>query len=198
MRQFAFWTVALLCSCSSKQEKSSLTTVDNDSIASKAISTDTIADIGDKQNPLYGIIYRDDNEVLQLKDFKEVGGSVMMDFTDNLGNYKFGISEFLNNTKHILTFERLIKEPDNPKSKFKILDTLNIDVADQNGYVSYCKCRQDTTFDYEIIALVTAEENKEFYDKIIKAWRADTKTGTIYPIRNLAGINCVNPGYGAD
>ena len=198
MRQFAFWTIAFLWSCSSRQENSSLTTVDNDSITSKVVSMDMTGNIGDKQNPLYGIIYRDNNEVLQLKNFKEVGGSVMDGFTDNLGNYKFGISEFINNTKHILTFEQLIKEPDKPKSKFKILDTLNIDVIDRNGYVSYCTCRQDTIFDYEIIALVIADEDKEFYNKIIKAWRADTKTGTILPIQNLAGINCVNPGYGAD
>jgi len=198
MRLFGLLSFAILWCCSSRHEKSSLTTVDNDSVASKIISIDTTIEIGDKQNPLYGIIYWDNNEVLQLKDFKEVGGSVMMDFTDNLGNYKFGISEFINNTKHILTFEQFIREPNNPKSKFKILDTLNINLTDKDGYVSYCECRQDSTFDYEIIALVITDEDKEYYDKIIRAWRADTETGTINPIKNVSGINCVNPGYGVD
>jgi len=45
---------------------------------------------------------------------------------------------------------------------------------------------------------VIVDEDKEFYDKIVSAWRADTKTGTISPIGNVARISCVNPGYGVD
>jgi hypothetical protein len=186
------WTVK-----KSVDEKFELVDEEVEAISKTEHRVDDTTNLGDRPNPLYGIIYRDNNEVTQLKDYKEVGGSIIDNVKDNLNNFKFGFSEFKNSTRHVITFERIISQPNNSQVEYQILDTLNIDVPIKNGYISYCTCRQDTTFDYEIIALVIAED-KEYYDKIIRAWRADTKTGKIYPLKNVAGINCVNRGYRAD
>lgn len=153
---------------------------------------------GDRQNPLYGIIYRHEKEVPQFKNYKDIGGSVIDNIKDKSGNYEFGISHLTDSIRHILTFEQFIREPNNPQPKYQILDTINIDNIKENEFITYCNCRQETIFDPEIIALVIADEDKEYYDKIVRAWRADTKAGKIILIENTTGINCINEGYGLD
>ncbi len=153
---------------------------------------------GDRQNYLCGIIYRHEKEVPQLKNYKDVGGSVIDNIKDNSSNYEFGIAHLTDSIRHILIFEKFVREPNNSQPKYQILDTINIGIIRENEYIAYCHCRQDTTFDPEIIALVVADEDKEYYDKIVRAWRADTKIGKIILLKNTKGINCVNEGYGLD
>ena len=155
-------------------------------------------DFGDRQNPLYGIIYRLEKEVTQFKNYKDIGGSVIDNTKDEAGNYKFGISHLTNNVRHILTFEQFIREPNNPQPRYQILDSINIDNIKEIEYITYCICRQDSIYDPQIIALVIADEEQEYYDKIVRAWRADTETGEIVLIKNTKGINCINEGYGLD
>ena len=152
------------------------------------------SDFGDRQNPLYGIIYRDEKEVPQFKNYKNVGGSVMYNFKDEAENYKFGISHLTDSIRNILTFEQFISEPNNPQPKYQILDTINIDNIKEYEIITYCECRQDTIFDPQIIALIKAEQDNDYY-RIVRAWRADTKTGKIVLIKNTNGINCNLPSY---
>src|SRR6266446_4215147 len=153
---------------------------------------------GNRQNPLYGVIYRDTKEVAQFKNYKDIGGSVIGNIKDKSGDYEFGISYLTDSVRNILTFEKFVREPNNPQPKYLILDTINIDQLKENEYITFCDCRQDTISDPEIIAIVIADDNKEYYYKIVKAWRADTKTGRITIIKNTKGINCINEGYGLE
>ncbi len=150
------------------------------------------------KNSLIGIIYRDPKEVAQFKNYRNMGGSVIENYKDTSLNYEFGIAHFSDSVKNILTFERIIIESDNPQPKYKILDTINIDNIKENQYITFCKCRQDSIIDPQIIALVIPEDDKEIYTKILRAWRADTKTGKIKLIRNTKRINCINESYGLD
>jgi hypothetical protein len=126
-------------------------------------------DFGNRKNPLYGIIYRHEREVPQFKNFKDIVGSVIANFKDKVGNYEFGISHLTDSIRHILSFEQFIREPNNPQPKYQILDTINIDNINENEYITYCNCRQDTIFDPQIVALVIADEDEEYYDKIVRA-----------------------------
>ena len=63
-------------------------------------------------------------------------------------------------------------------------------------YISYQLCRKDTVDDSEIIALVELEQ-KQYFNRVKKAWRADRKQRKIIPI-DIKNIDCFNEGYGAE
>ena len=54
----------------------------------------------------------------------------------------------------------------------------------EDEYLTFCSCLKDSISNPEIIALVKAEDDKEYYDKIVKAWRANRETGEIEIIKS--------------
>jgi hypothetical protein len=156
-------------------------------------------EFGDRQNPLYGKIFRNTSDIPELRNFTSMGGSVMEAGKTEKDDYRFGVGSYRDKNDFIVCiFEEFLKAEEKGKVKYKILDTINIGQVKETEYLTYCNCRQDTIWDSEIIALVIADHDNEFYERIIKAWRANTKTGKIEIIKNLKGINCSNEGYGAD
>lgn len=155
--------------------------------------------VEENKNTLEGIIYRDKNEIKELQKYQDAGGAVIEYAQDTSLNMEFGISQLIDtiNNRTIILFEKFIDEKGNPKPKYQIIDTINIENLADNEAVEYCNCRQDTIRDSEIIAIIKRED-KEYYTEIKKAWRADTKTGKIVPINNLKNINCENAAYGAE
>lgn len=159
------------------------------------VVTDTIA--VEETNELEGIIFREISEIPQLKDYEDQSGTILRE-SDSLGNYKYAIGQYGNDKNFLIILEEIIKEPGDQKSKFRILDTLNIPKLNPDEIIAYATCRLDKKDDSEIIAIVKSHssDDVEFYSHIIKAWRADTKTKKIVPIKDLKGIDCVNEGYG--
>ena len=154
---------------------------------------------GNKQNPLYGKVFRETEDIPVLRQWDNGGGGRVIDTgKDKNGGYRFGI-DYLKDDKEnmVCIFEEFVQSEDQGKVNYKILDTINIGKLKDNEAFSFSGCRQDTMLDSEIIAVAIAEEDKEYHDKIVKAWRADTKTGRIEPIKNIKGITCVNMEYGA-
>ena len=160
-------------------------------------------DFGNRQNPLYGKVYRDIADVLGLKYGNESWGSRVIDASKNEnGDYRFGINFFTDdNEKNIICVFDEIIDNENGKPNYKILDTINIGKLKDNEYFVF-DCEQNhTIWDTEIFAVVIVENDNEFFDneffdKIVKAWRADTKTGKIKPIKNLKGLIGINDSYG--
>jgi hypothetical protein len=153
-------------------------------------------DFGNKQNSLYGKIFQliyDDTafritDVPELEHWNYLGGWSIGD--------RFGVEYFKDDNEDIVcVFEEYVQRDENGKSKRKILDTINIGKLKSNESFQYGTCRLNKTGDREIIAIVIVEGNKEFFNKIMKAWRADTKTGRIKQI-DIKGIDCENDGYG--
>jgi hypothetical protein len=149
--------------------------------------------IGNKNNALWGITFRNVTEIDRLKNFKDMGGSVMGP-TDANGNYNFGIAELGDSSgNYFLIFERFIYSK-GPNPRYQILDTLNIQNLKESEGITYCSCRKDSVLDDAILAIVEGLDS-EVYNRVIRAWRADTKTGIISPVSNLSGIVCSNDGY---
>lgn len=155
-------------------------------------------EVGNKSNPLYGKVFRDIEEIPELKNYKDIGGAVINSNKYENGDYRFGIAQLRNKNNQICILEEFIKSDIEGQVKYKILDTIQIQNIKGDEFVTYCNCRKDKTWDYEIIALVNADEETEFYNKIITVWRADTKTGKIYKINNTKDIDCMNEGFGVD
>ncbi len=156
-------------------------------------------DYGDRQNSLYGKIFRNIADIPELKNFTHIGSSVMDAGKMENGDYRFGVASYRDNKDFVICiFEEFLESNEKGKVNYKILDTINIGQIKETEFLSFCNCRQDTIWDSEIIALVVADYNYEYFDRIIRAWRADTYTGKIKIVKNLTGINCVNEGFGAD
>lgn len=81
---------------------------------------------------------------------------------------------------------------------YKILDTVHVGKIGEEVDLSICTCMQGIIPDNEIIALVKSDFGKEYYDEIIRAWRADTDNGKFRPIRHTKDIRCSNLGYGVN
>ena len=193
MKTLYFIPIIIFLSCNSTTSHSEIVE-SSDSI--KKMSKDTIT-FGNITNPLHNKIYRNVDELLGIKYEGTPSGAMLQG--DNIRKDKeFGISQIAINNRNIITFEEIIREDGNPKPKYLVLDTINVDNLKKSEFITYCNCRQDSVVDSEIIALIESEEDTEYYYKIIKAWRANTKTGKIIIIKNTKGINCINDGYGAE
>ncbi len=151
------------------------------------------AELGNKENPLFGKTYRKITDIPELKNWTTLGGGVI--YPKELENYdfKFGISNYKDeNGDIIFIFQEFIGHDEKGRTpESKILDTLNIGKLGNNEFAWYQQCRKDNIFDSEIIAIVFAEKCKKYEDKIVKAWRANTQTGKIQAFERIYGIDCV-------
>ncbi len=177
-------TATLLCCKNTEEQETEPTTVILDTL------------VTEKSNALSGTVYREITEVPQLKEYEKQASGLINNEAN--GNYKYAISKYSNDKNFVVIFQELVDETDKPNPKYKILDTLNIPQIAIEEQVAVCTCRLNKTPDSEIIAIVKAHgsDDVEYYDHVIKAWRADSKTQKIIPIEDVKGIDCINEMYG--
>lgn len=150
------------------------------------------AELGNKENPLYGKMYERITDIPELKNWTKLGGGVIYPKNPENKDFKFGISNYKNeNGDIIFIFNEFIENSKKGKyRKSKILDTLNIGKLNNNEHVWYQLCRKNKIVDSEIIAIVIDGECKNYEDNVVKAWRANTKTGKFQFIENRMDIDC--------
>ena len=161
-------------------------------------SWSSFSTIQNQKNPLYGKIFREINEIPGLGSYGHASGAVIDAGKSASGDYRFAAGYYTNDKNGICILNELLDDKENGKGqvKYKILDTINIRKLKSNEQLSLCNCRLGNKVDSEIVAISVVEENKEYFDQIVKAWRLNTRTGKISPIQNTKTINCVNEGYG--
>lgn len=187
--------VTLLFSCKEVSEKKLQTensAASEEIVTSPAETDEEIVEV----NSLKGIVFRDVSEIPQLKNYEMEEGAAIVLPNVSITDIKYGITRLRNQNSHLILLEEFIHENNNPKAKYKILETLIITGVKEDEYISICDCRLNGVSDDEIIAIVKADDEKEYFDRIVRAWRADSKSETIIPIRNLKNIDCENIGYG--
>lgn len=75
-----------------------------------------------------------------------------------------------------------------------MLDTLQLKIPNRRQDFVCVECQEHGIADKDIIALVQLDE-EEYFTTVLKAWRADTKMGKLYPI-DPNGIICLNETFG--
>ncbi len=115
---------------------------------------------------------------------------------DDSGNHNYAVTHIRKGKNDVLIFERIIRRKDSPKLDYKILDTISINTLNDSLEILYGVCRQDTVEKSEIIAIVYIDIEKTFFNRVIKAWKADISREKIIRIENLKGIDCINEGDG--
>ena len=138
------------------------------------------------KNSIFSKQYRDIHEFQCFKDYTEIGAAIIGETT-----YDYSISQLKNHELNVLLLNKVLP---GPKSTFEIIDTLQIRNLRETEYISYQICRKDSVPDSEIIAIVLFD-NAEYFSRVLKAWRANRKTGQIIEIETK-GIDCLNEGYG--
>ena len=155
------------------------------------------AQFGNRQNPLYGKVYRNFADVPELANWVDVGGVLV-----NHGNNNFAISIARDQNNNIIfIFVEIIRE--NEQRKEKIIDTLNIGrLRNNENYCLYCFKENEierSTADFNnVIGIYTDEydPDKDYFEEIVRAWRLNLKTGKFETIENLEEIKCPNDGAG--
>ena len=170
-------------SCQNKNEKSRSELIKSDS-AESILAANQENEPPDLQQ-FFGMKYKDDSD---LEPLKRNGGGTLY---DNKFEGTYGILDCSYQGFRILFLERLL---DDSTYHAEILDGIAVKVA-EDEFISIQLCQKEGTKDMEIIALSKLENEKEYYDQIKKAWRANRQTGKIEEI-SPSNIKCMNEGYG--
>jgi hypothetical protein len=141
------------------------------------------------KNSIFLKQYRDINEFEDFKDFTQISSAII----GETNKFDFSIAQIKNKELNVILLNKVVP---GLKSTFEILDTLQIRNLKETEYISYQLCRKDSINDSEIIAVVLFEDT-EYFTKVLKAWRANRKTGKIIEIETT-GIDCMNEGYGVE
>ncbi|WP_312793167.1 hypothetical protein [Sphingobacterium sp.] len=152
----------------------------------------------EQRNPLYGKVFREIHEIAELKSYRYSSGAIVETDKKANGDYRFAAGYFTNDNNGLCILEELLPDDEKGKGmvKYKILDTINIQKLQPDQQLSLCNCKLGDKPNSEIIAISQVDETKEYFDKIVKAWRIDTKTQKIVPLKDKKGISCLNEGYG--
>lgn len=136
-----------------------------------------------------GKIYRELKEIDFFKSYGDAGGTMI----ESYNGIDYCISHFYKNNKHLIVLNQILKL-DEQKVKYLALDMIEISGISEKNYISFGSCRKHKKSDSEIIA-VHVNEDEEYFNKIIIAWRADRIKSMIYEIKPEY-IDCANDGYG--
>lgn len=152
----------------------------------------------DQRNPLYGKVFREINEIAELKSYKYSTGAIVETDKHPQGDHRFAAGYFTNAKNGICILEEVLPDEKAGKGKVKymILDTINIQKLKPDQQLSLCNCKQGDKPNTEIIAISHVDEDKEYFNTIITAWRIDTQNQKIVRLKDTKGISCLNEGYG--
>lgn len=122
------------------------------------------------------------------------GSGFSLSNTNETGGYTIGICHSSTKTYYLLKKNQSVYG----KKTQLITDILEIDKEElRAGYKLTEYCETNNGIGADIIALVKATDNNpEYYTKIIKAWRANRKTGKFESIKKRKIKRCGNEGYG--
>lgn len=122
------------------------------------------------------------------------GSGFLLPYDNIAGSNEFGIAICYSSSKAYYLFVKY--QTVNDKRKSVITDILEIDKhkLSSNSLSEFCETVNGG--DGEILALVKdTKGNPEYYTKVIKAWRANRKTGKFEPIKRNIVKRCSNETY---
>jgi len=138
------------------------------------------------KNGIFGSLYSEIADLNQFKGYTEQEGSLIEPTHPN-----YGLSRIAKGGYQIIAFEKVV--PHGNKPNFMLLDTIHIGRLKPHQGVILTECRLYRRSIIEIVALVKMD-NAPYFKKVIKAWKANTKTNRFEQISTI-GIDCLNEGY---
>jgi len=126
---------------------------------------------------------------LNFEAMEDLGGAIIL---NRKPVHAFHL--YRNNSVIYLVLQKEIGR-DGRHAVWKVLDYIIIQNYGKDYTFNYVMCELNGEFTPEIAA-IAKYQGKQHFDKIVKAWKADLKSGKIFEI-DTKGIVCINEGYGA-
>lgn len=126
---------------------------------------------------------------LNFEAMQDLGGAIIL---NREPVHSFNLYRNKNVTYLVLQKEI---ESDGDHAVWKVIDYVIIENYGKDYTFCYGMCDLNGEFAPEIAAIAKYRDNDHF-DEILKAWKADLKSGKIIEIVTK-GIVCINEGYGA-
>jgi hypothetical protein len=127
-------------------------------------------------------------EINIFSGFEDFGGTVIDDRDDN----RRALGHIKKDSLHIILLEK-INEGSNPTRQ--ILDTIHFISNSENHYTDLIECEDIKDSNKKLLfGFHFYEEEKEYFDKIVFAWRVNLKDDRL-EIIEPKGIKCYNIGY---
>ena len=149
--------------------------------------------LGNKENPLFGKIYRDEVDIPELSRWEYIGGAVLgyAEIIDGRMGFRFAIDHFIDDNDNIFVFVELVGQRDERgRRKSKILDTVNIGKLKENEIIERPICLLVNSVEVcQILAVFVLKDKAyceysgylryDFYGNIelVRAWRINMDTG---------------------
>jgi len=128
-----------------------------------------------------------------LKDGLKVEGADVIG--DPFTGTVYSVSRISSAGSQMLWLESSSSRNEKGQPIWKVLDVIAAPTygKDQTLVIGFCKI--DDRSDPEVLAVVKYERDKKYFNKIIKAWRANRTKAKFEPI-TPKGISCLNESYG--
>jgi len=160
----------------------------------KEKNSDNISQTEQTEKTLFDLVYRKIEDIKYFKDF-DYNSSAVINYQDIKRKYAF--VEMQKQNKVILVFEKII-ETGQPKKKFQILDTIHLNVS-ENEFTSMGICQENGKRDSRIFTVIEKTKNYhdlEYFSKINRAWKANLESKKIEILAETKGIKCQNESHG--
>ncbi len=132
---------------------------------------------------------------------ESVGGRVVAETDEGLMDSLFLVNDLRpagvqSYVPTMVWFEKTIEilEPDRSRVILEVLDVLELPLIEENQTYVPGGCLSNGVSDSQVFA-IALDEDKEFYSKLLKVWRANVKTGKFEEISSKS-VECENVGYG--
>jgi hypothetical protein len=139
------------------------------------------------------IVYRDISELPQYRDFERTGGTLIGQTSGAPVRRRFAFGSIRRGDERRIILKRVLPQ-NGSRVSYQFLAELDVSSVDSTQGVGYGTCWRNGASN-DLIVAVFEYEDVEYYDKVSRAWLADTTNFTFEPI-DPSGVECVNDGYG--
>jgi len=123
-----------------------------------------------------------------FNSMEDLGGAIILD-RKPVHAFHF----YKNNAASYLVLKKEIGK-EGKKAIWQVIDYIVLPKYERNYVYCYVVCELNGESAPEI-AVIAEYQDKELFERIVKAWKADLKSGRIIEI-DTKGIICINEGYG--
>ncbi len=180
--------ILFLVSCNNTKNTDNLSKTTNDDLPTK--DTISLTEKVVQSDDLKEFRYRKLTDLKIFKDYTIIS-SVILD-SDNSKS----LSYLKNRDTHILALEEIL-ESSSSKVRFMLLDTVHYNSNNPNIITDLNECKNIDDTKMKNIVAFSEYEDKEYFDKTLKAWRIDLINNK-FELIDRNKVKCLNISFGYD
>lgn len=142
------------------------------------------------QDSIIGLEFKNHKQIEYLSSYEKISDTSVFE-----GNFepKHGILHLQNTSNNLILFNE-IKDDEDYKRIYKILDTLIIPKVKKQEFITIGYCEMASKMDVNLIGIVSKTDSMIIKD-IKKIWKVNTSSNKITKVKDLSKIECWNEFY---